>query len=113
MVHWWELGHSSRNLDLLLLLATKPSWTVSGKPLQSRLIHRHTTFFGSGLFLNLKFKDLEQSSPHFVQHNPMSFLKKLPASTGRGDSGARGCTIAQGKFTLYAYVKGNYALTIF
>jgi hypothetical protein len=57
------LGHSSRNLDLLLLLATKPSWTVSGKPLQSRLIHRHTTFFGSGLFLNLKFKDLEQSSP--------------------------------------------------
>jgi hypothetical protein len=31
MVHWWVLlGHSSRNLELLLL-ATKRGWTVSGE----------------------------------------------------------------------------------
>jgi hypothetical protein len=35
----------------------------------------------------------------------MSFLTQEIAGKYReeGDSGARGCTIAQGKFTLYAY----------
>jgi hypothetical protein len=65
MVHWWVLlGHSSRNLELLLL-ATKRGWTVSGEAFaKARLIHRHTTFLAVDCFLNLKSQTWNNNLPH-------------------------------------------------